>query len=203
MKAGSDAARGLLWVALAVVLALAWIGPASWLRDDPAVAERAEQAADEAEALALVQPELTAADAQARIELFDLLELAVWVDQAAFWETMLPDPPEGVQLLSLGHSAAQPDEAEGVHLRTVSLELAVETGPDDIESDEPAVAPGGLDATWAWISTLNDRIDMQLLAMELSTTGSAQVSFNVWLRDAVDTLDNVEAEAGAGLDGGG
>ena len=192
MKAGTDAARGLLWVALAVLMGLAWLGPASWLRADPADAEQGEQAADEAEAAALVQPELTAEESQARIAEFDALGLVTWSDQAAFWETLLPDPPPGVRLLSLGHTAPEAAGAEGVHLRSVSLELAVETGPLDIESEETPVAPGGLNATWLWISELNDRVDMQLLAMELSTTGSAKASFNVWLRDAPDTPDNVE-----------
>ena len=195
MKAGTDAARGLLWVALVVLLVLAWLGPASWLRADPTDAARAEQAADEAEATALVRPELTFEESQARIAEFDALDLAAWSDQAAFWETLLPDPPAGVRLLSLGHTAPEPAGAEGVHLRTVSLELAVETDPSDVESGEPSVAPGGLDATWAWISGLNDRTDMQLLAMELSTTGAGKASLNVWLRDTPDTADDTETAA--------
>ena len=192
MKAGTDAARGLLFVGLAVLLVLAWLGPASWLRADPDDAARAEQAADEAEATALVQPELTVAESQALIAEFDALDLVVWSGQAAFWGMFLPDTPAGVRLSSLGHTAPEASSAEGVHLRTVSLELDVETGQFDVESGETPVAPGGLDATWAWLSELNDRIDMQLLAMELSTTGSAKASFNVWLRDMPGTAEPVD-----------
>ena len=197
MKGKTDAARGVLWLAMAVLLVLVWLGPASWLRVDPLDAEAAEREADDAETAARVLPELSFVEARERLDRFEAIRLVTWDEQAVFWDELFPEPPEGVRLAGLGTLAPESSGVEGVHLRSVSLELEVVRGPeDDPDSGVQPVAPGGLNATWEWIASLNSRPDMQLLSVELSTTGAARMSFEVWLRDAPETAETSPETAG-------
>lgn len=194
----SDAARGLLWVVLAAVMTLLWFGPASWLRGDTAAAESAERAADDAETAAQTPPPLAPETARTVIDGFEALCLTVWSDEAAFWPELLPDPPEGLLLTSLGYSEPE-RSAAGVHLRNVSMELTVPADPDDPDAAQRS-APGGLDATWEWVSLLNDRSDMELVSVELSTTGSAKIGVGVWMLDAPEDTDPDNPDTGGGGD---
>ena len=187
----------------AAVVAGAYYGPAGCLRADPSEADSAEARAAEAELVAASPPLLTADEAETRMDAL-LSEFEVWDPGAGFWSGFLPEPPDGLHLASLVRGEPEPVTVQGAHTRSLSFGLALSVC-ESSEGDEPCElvpAPGGSDATLAWLLNLNDRTDMRLAGFVLRSDGSADSTWTIWLRDTAPEPDDGAVD-GAADDGDG
>ena len=176
--------RWMLWMSLAVLVVLIWLGPAGCLREDATEAETVEQEATNAEALGAARPDIERPEAEAILASFEALDLTRYEQRPTFWLDYLPEWPAGLRLKEFSASDAEP-AAPDVQTRRLSLTLAVST-PTDADPATAPRAPGGWQATLAWVESLNAQPDMRLGDLKIDTTGGVTATFDVWLLDPVE-----------------